>query len=617
MDSGVRKAGSASAAEWSIREILTGSWSTSPLAGAISLPFLVVTQHARLKDYYDLGSGPLLAACVLGQLAALTCLVAAGRWLARPSRARFRCVRVLAITWFAAGACAGFVAAIGLDRMTSAGSANLAARVVMMGLTSVIVYATVTFSIGVLRRHRREVERLSSYRDALVLRNQESGAFADDQERLLRDSLDNTVLPVLRDLGDRVESLSYRPHQGELVQLRLRVVLASESMVRRVDEDLDRAVRERRASRLGRIEAMPRAMSGPVDLLTSAPIPFVLASAALTLFAVVERVRGCAAMSAVLAVSMIAVLGCATLVRRVSVLPRRRATVALNGITLAALLAVFAWVTRLPIDGCQWSGTPDVFVTSCLSLVLVLVLIAVASEAARQGRSMSNELAEGIERGSDATAALDEAGRALRDQAALVLNGVIQGRLAAIALALQSYLDEMERGGHPNPEHLTDRVSALLELAEQDLFTILAEPMRSIPLPTVLRSMQGRWSGLLSIDWAIDASAQALLDSETRLLGAAARVIDDAVSNASRHGRATEVVIRLQATGRGLRWLRITVQDNGRAPVPASPLRGSAALVVEELRGTWSLDGFDEGGARLVVDLPADRSMVEPEPRLT
>jgi nitrate/nitrite-specific signal transduction histidine kinase len=141
--------------------------------------------------------------------------------------------------------------------------------------------------------------------------------------------------------------------------------------------------------------------------------------------------------------------------------------------------------------------------------------------------------------------------------------------------------------------------------------------MRPIPLPTVLRTLQARWSGLLAVDWAIDASAQALLDSEVRLLGAAARVIDDAVSNASRHGRATEVIVRVGAAGLGLRWLRIRVQDNGSGPVQASPVRGSAALVVEQMHGTWTLNGTDEGGAILVVDLPADRLMVEAEPPRT
>ena len=614
MLSAVTKARSAATSQWSVRDILTGEWATSPLTWALSLPFLVVTQHARLKDYYDLGSGSLLAACVLGQICALACLLLAGRLLARPSGARFRRGRVLVVIWWTAGAFAGFVAAMSLDRLTSTVSVNLLVRIVIMGASSVVVYGAVTFSIGVLRRHRREVARLSSYRDALVLRNQESGAFADDQERLLRDSLDNTVLPALRDLGDRVEALSYRPHQGELDQLRLRVVLASESIVRRVDEDLDRAVRERRASRMSRIEAMPRAMSGPIELLITAPIPFLLGSAALMIFAVMERVRGCAAMSVVMAVSMITVLGCATLVRRKSTLPRRRANLALNGVTLALLLVVFWQATRLPIDGCQWIGTPDVFVTSCLSLVLVLLLVAVASEAARQGKAMSSELAEGIDKGSDATAALDEAGRALRDQVALVLNGVIQGRLAAIALVLQAHLDAMERGGHPSPEQLVVRVSVLLQLAEQDLFAILAEPMRPIPLPTVLRTLQGRWSGLLSVDWAIDASAQALLDSDARLLGAAARVIDDAVSNASRHGRATEVVVRLRASGPELRSLRITVIDNGSGLEHATPVHGSAAHVVDQMRGTWSLNASDDGGAVLVVDLPIDRMMIEAQP---
>jgi hypothetical protein len=46
-------------------------------------------------------------------------------------------------------------------------------------------------------------------------------------------------------------------------------------------------------------------------------------------------------------------------------------------------------------------------------------------------------------------------------------------------------------------------------------------------------------------------------------------------------------------------------------------VRGSAALVVEQMHGTWTLNGTDEGGAFLVVDLQADRLMVEAEPPRT
>ena len=140
---------------WSVRQILTCELATSPLAWLISMPFLIITQHARLKDYYGVGSGFLLAASGLGQVAALACLLIAGKLLARPSCARFRSVRGLVITWFVAGACAGVVAASALDRLTSAGFANLPVRIVLLGLTSVATYSLVTFAIGVLRRHRQ------------------------------------------------------------------------------------------------------------------------------------------------------------------------------------------------------------------------------------------------------------------------------------------------------------------------------------------------------------------------------------------------------------------------------------------------------------------------------
>ena len=602
---GVRRTGPE---RWSARDLIAGEWSTSPKLWLLAFPFIILVQNARLQEYSEWATPQLLAFSFLGQVAALLVLLAARRvGVRRPDAGARTLIAVIGI-WVLAGGAAGAVTGwlAGLFNIIQV-HAQVPLALLTMAATTVLTYALVSFTIGVVRGHREEVGRLRAYRDVLVLRSQESGAFVEDQQRLLRAALDDAVLPAFRDLVERVEALSYRPLQEELVQLRLRVIITSQTLVRRVEDGIDRAVDNQRAKRLRRIAQGRRTDEGWRSIVLNTSVPPRMGCLIVVAFAITERVRGCASMSVVMAVGMVLVVLTGAAVRRHTSGEPPGTRLAVGMATLGALLLVFWGVTRLEIAGCVWSGSTGLIITSGCTLVGTLAFAGVSLETDRQLRIVKDELRDANDASRAAIAAMNETGRTLRDQVAHVLNGDLQGRLAAVAIALQAHIDDLGRGGHPSTVRLVEQVTALLRLADRDIAELVTEPVPPLRLDEVLGQLRSRWSGLLTVGWGIEPAAQVLLDDDVILLRWASEVIDHSVSNSSRHGAATALTVHVSTSGVAVGWLRIRVQDNGCGPLHDEELGGSGARSVAERQGSWALRGRAVGGAELTVDLPGRR----------
>ena len=592
---------------WSARDAIIGQWSISPLLWLVSMPFIIAVQYSRLEENFAWDNTQLLAVSALGQIVALAVLRAARRFGGWRAGVGDRSLIAVVFIWFVAGGAAGAVTALFLARIQLFPGPRGFVVVSLMGITTIAIYSLVSFTIGVLRGHRDEVDRLRAHRDVLVLRNQESGAFADDQLRLLRAALDEEVLPVFRDLGERVDALSYRPHQEELEQLRLQVIITSESIARRVDEGIDSAVQVRRANRLSRIARGRRTDGGRMSILLGSSVPALLGCVIVALFAFVERVRGCLTISFIMTISMILVVLAGAAVRRYTSGEPPGARLAVGAATLWSLLLVFWGATRLEIAGCAWTGSTELFITSACTLAGGLVFAGVSVEADRQLKLMKDEVRDTNDAFHAAVAALNETGCTLRDQVSHVLNGVLQGRLAAVSIALQSHVDDLGRGGHPSTELLVEQVTALLRLADRDIAEIVTEPVQPLQLDEALSQLRIRWAGLLTLGWDIESEAQVLLDDDIILLRWAKEVIDHAVRNSSRHGGATAITIQVSTTWVEAGWLGIRVKDNGVGPGPDEALGGTGARSVTARHGIWALRSRPAGGSELIVDLPGRR----------
>jgi len=598
---------------WSARTAIAGEWSTSPTLWLLAFPFIVLVQQGRFHRFTAGETPALLGISFLGQVGALLVLLAARRIGARRRAVGTRSLMAVIGIWLIAGGGAGAVTGwlMGWLQIIQVQGQVLTAML-MMAITTVLTYLLVSFTIGVVRGHRAEVGRLRAYRDVLVLRSQESGAYVEDQQRLLRAALNDAVLPAFRDLVERVEALSCRPLQEELVPLRLRVINTSETLVGRVEIGIDDAFQQQRTNRQrriaqGRIAQGRRTDGGWRSIILNTSVTPRMGCLIVVGFAFMERLRGCVTTSVVMAVGMVLVVLAGAAVRRHFSGEPPGSRLAVGVATLGAILLVFWWVTRLGISGCSWSGSTLLIVTSGCTLVGALVFAGVSLEADRQLRLIKDELHDGNDASQAAIAALNETGRILRDQVSYVLNGVLQGRLAAVSIALQAHIDDLGRGGHPSTDRLVEQVTALLRLADRDLAEIVTEPVQSLRLDEALHQLRSRWAGLLTVGWDIEPAAQGLLDDDVFLLQLANEVIDHAVRNSSRHGGATGLTIQVSTSGVVVGWLRIRVQDNGFGPGPDEALGGSGARLVTERLGTWALRSRNGGGAELTVDLPGSR----------
>lgn len=593
---------------WSAREGIAGEWSTSPTLWLLAFPFIVLIQQTRLQLVSTWVIPQLLAISFLGQVAALLVLLAARRIWVRVPEVGPRSLVAVIVIWLIAGGVAGAITGwlVGLFQIVQVPGQVLLAML-SMAMTTVLTYLLVSFTMGVVRGHRVEVGRLRDYRDVLVLRSQESGAHIEDQQRLLRKALDDSVLPAFRELVERVEALSSRPLQEELVQLRRHVITTSQTLVGRLEDGIDDAVQQRRTNRLRRIAQGRRTDGGWRSIILNASVTPRIGCLIVIAFAFVERLRGCVTTSIVMAVGMVIVVLAGATVRRYTSAEPPGTRLAVGVGTIVAILLVFWAVTRLEIAGCSWSGSTEALVTSGCTLVGALAFAGVSLEADRQLRLMKDELRDANDASHAAIAVLNETGRALRDQVSHVLNGVLQGRLAAVSIALQAHIDDLGRGGHPSTERLVEQVTALLRLADQDTAEMATEPGHPLRLDEALHQLRSRWVGLLTVGWDIEPAAQVLLDDDSILLQWANEVIDHAVTNSSRHGGATGLTIEVSTSGVVVGWLRIRIRDNGFGPGPDEVLGGSGARSVISRQGTWVLCGRSVGGAELTVDLPGTR----------
>ena len=95
---------------------------------------------------------------------------------------------------------------------------------------------------------------------------------------------------------------------------------------------------------------------------------------------------------------------------------------------------------------------------------------------------------------------------------------------------------------------------------------------------------------------------------------AAYRIVQEALTNVAKHGRATLVFVYLRSAG-GL--LQVSIEDNGVGFDPASARRGLGLIGIRErvshLRGEVSVDSAPGRGTRVTIDLPARARAMTPE----
>ena len=137
---------------------------------------------------------------------------------------------------------------------------------------------------------------------------------------------------------------------------------------------------------------------------------------------------------------------------------------------------------------------------------------------------------------------------------------------------------------------LDDAWSALVRPISGDL-SEPDEPSRS-HLGTLVKRKVDLWKDLVSINWKVVPSSA---EVDRSIAIAAGEVIEEAMGNAIRHGKATVIDIELVVTEPAI---KITVTDNGRPndDVSARLIGGGSGLSMVDIRssGKWSIERRDE-----------------------
>lgn len=175
---------------------------------------------------------------------------------------------------------------------------------------------------------------------------------------------------------------------------------------------------------------------------------------------------------------------------------------------------------------------------------------------------------------------------ALARETAQHLHGSVQTRLTASAMAIDRAVTQTD--------------DAALGEALQEAIAALTAPMHSSgaagSVADEVRRKLDFWEGFCDFTVIIDEQAGSWRGSAS-VVG---RVVEEAVSNAVRHGHATRIDVHV--TSASDQSLQITIVDHGLGPGTGSPGMGSAYLS-QVTAGRWEL-GATGSGSRLVAYLP-------------
>jgi hypothetical protein len=172
----------------------------------------------------------------------------------------------------------------------------------------------------------------------------------------------------------------------------------------------------------------------------------------------------------------------------------------------------------------------------------------------------------------------------------LILHGNVQSSLTAALTRLQNAKE-------------VDGV--LVELVKQDLAraekAVDSSLHDSINLMNGILELQEVWAGICEVKVSISERAKRALARSDDTSFCVNEILKEAVSNAVRHGDATEASVSIDRIDDDL--LRIEVSNNGTPPSKGESTQGIGSDLMDEICLNWSLEG-NRKQVLLVAELP-------------
>ena len=174
---------------------------------------------------------------------------------------------------------------------------------------------------------------------------------------------------------------------------------------------------------------------------------------------------------------------------------------------------------------------------------------------------------------------------------AKLLHGPVQGKIAGVVLALRIYAN--------NEKVVTDieldKIKTLLNSIDDDLEKIInpEKDLAQLDLIQELDSMKNNWKELIKVELIYDISFEA--NRLNSLSGNIVEALNEAISNALRHGLADKVEITLQYLNSNLTMI---IEDNGTG-IKENYVPGFGMAVYKENHFQHSITSGNNGGSVL------------------
>lgn len=180
-----------------------------------------------------------------------------------------------------------------------------------------------------------------------------------------------------------------------------------------------------------------------------------------------------------------------------------------------------------------------------------------------------------------------------RRQVGYVMHGSLQSALNAAVLQLGS-------ASNPTPE--------LIESVRGDIAQALArvgfESGQSYSFEQAQQEISKIWAGTVETKWQVAPNALDALRKNPATSECVAEVLREAVSNASKHGKATSVEIALNVEDSDL---KLEVKDNG-SPFNTGKTQGLGTELLDDVCRSWSLESIPNSGMILGAEFALERT---------
>lgn len=198
---------------------------------------------------------------------------------------------------------------------------------------------------------------------------------------------------------------------------------------------------------------------------------------------------------------------------------------------------------------------------------------------------------------------LDDEGQRIRLQLASLLHGPIQGRLALASMTLRQSLADPRHGDSEYREQVYEKVQNLLHSVEDEIEQASLANVSERSYAELVSQFEREWAGVILVESSVSPAAQTILNSNSGVEQAAVMVVEEAVMNARKHGRARLVSVSLTVEDRVQGNLVVTVLDDGRG-LDSKITPGLGSNVYDRLTVGWSLVQASFGGAILTASIP-------------